>query len=936
MRILKPKPLGALKRLVYLEGRCYCCFCVLGMFCLPETRRMDTEQALWAQLPPLLGQMPLEECLPKPKAEVLVVGECIPPAGKPTAQMEVTLRVGGVDKTLVVTGRRTWQKHPDHFNRLIGRGWVPTEPEPFSSMPLDWAHAFGGQGFDKNPVGKGFVDPASGTDPEGVELPNVEYPEQMVADPLSLPEPASFWPIPPHWPQRARLLGPADEQWLRQDFPGLPQGTDLGIFNTAAPDQQLPHPWNGDEEFELIGMSPSGAIRARLPGMRVRSFLEIEEQGWQELAMSLDTLWFFPQLERVVCVWRGLQELRSWNGAEIKWWVVGAEWMDGRTRESKDYAEALSRRKSKGSLWRLRDDDLLPPEGVEFAFGPPGQSRPAPRKPSWAQHLAEQGTKATSRARESYARVQGSVDRLQQELERLRANGAKVGSLPQLPPLPASPPPPRIPPPPSVTSPGDIPAIMQYLESTLPRLRSKVAGLKPPQVPSPAEINSTAQRIRAQALEKLREAARKAGVEQEVDDALASAPAQAEDSASDGPQRIVEAINQLKSRLPQGHPELKRLEQLEQRLRPALKRFPSSSQAPSPSSQPRVSKRWGAHLVPAQEPVDEQHLQKLLEKASRGESLAEARLVGANLRGRDLSGLNLQGADLSDADLTGADLSGANLARASLARAKLSGARLCGADLSGACLGRAEAAGADFSGAKMIRTDLWEANLEGACLARAEVEKALAMGARLRAADMNGAKVVGGIWSEVDMEGLRAQGSQWEKVTISKGSVAGASFAGARLSKFTLAGVNADGVNFSGAQAEGLRAVMGTTLARAAAVGARFSSCCLHGADLSEADLSEAVLDGCELGEALLRGVKARRTSLRAALLIGADLSGAEFAGANLMGAQMMHARLEGTRFFYCNLYGANLIRALVDGMKTEGCLLGRTLLEAAGERRQT
>ena len=75
----------------------------------------------------------------KLNAEVLVVGSCYAPGGKPVAECTVAVKVGDWSKGLKIVGRRT----------------SASKPNPFTSMPLDWAHAFGGPGDGDNPAGMG-------------------------------------------------------------------------------------------------------------------------------------------------------------------------------------------------------------------------------------------------------------------------------------------------------------------------------------------------------------------------------------------------------------------------------------------------------------------------------------------------------------------------------------------------------------------------------------------------------------------------------------------------------------------------------------------------------------------------------------------------------------------------------------------------------------
>ena len=104
--------------------------------------------------------------LPFVSTDVVLHGHArAPKAG--TRQMEVSFRVGRLEKKAVVFGRRQWRKS------FFGTASI-TKPEPFESVPLLYENAFGGRDEtpDKvkhhaeercNPVGRGFR--AKHTDP---------------------------------------------------------------------------------------------------------------------------------------------------------------------------------------------------------------------------------------------------------------------------------------------------------------------------------------------------------------------------------------------------------------------------------------------------------------------------------------------------------------------------------------------------------------------------------------------------------------------------------------------------------------------------------------------------------------------------------------------------------------------------------------------------
>ena len=116
----------------------------------------------------------------------------------------VRLKIGSVDKELVVFGDRYWRK-------LLGA----TEPEPMTTMPIIYENAFGGEDYDKNPVGKGFQSVKSATGETHHPWTNIEYLEQMIMDPKDSPDPAGFGPLDMMWTQRFAKVGTYDKKWLR-------------------------------------------------------------------------------------------------------------------------------------------------------------------------------------------------------------------------------------------------------------------------------------------------------------------------------------------------------------------------------------------------------------------------------------------------------------------------------------------------------------------------------------------------------------------------------------------------------------------------------------------------------------------------------------------------------------------------------------------------
>ena len=83
----------------------------------------------------------------KLNAEVMLRGTCHTPNQAPIPECPVRFAVGGWSKSLRVVGPRVFSGHV--------AGASSKGPVPFTRIPLTYENAFGGPGYDQNPVGKG-------------------------------------------------------------------------------------------------------------------------------------------------------------------------------------------------------------------------------------------------------------------------------------------------------------------------------------------------------------------------------------------------------------------------------------------------------------------------------------------------------------------------------------------------------------------------------------------------------------------------------------------------------------------------------------------------------------------------------------------------------------------------------------------------------------
>lgn len=145
--------------------------------------------------------------------DVVVKGSAFAPEGRPTQRMEVSCTVGERVKRVLVFGKR-------HIEWQDGRARIGAT-ERFTSMPIDREHAYGGidtrvpyppirslmeaaalaaehpGAYPRNHVGRGYYVVPERFD--GIELPNVENPEDLLTDERLVVSDPRHWgrqPIP--------------------------------------------------------------------------------------------------------------------------------------------------------------------------------------------------------------------------------------------------------------------------------------------------------------------------------------------------------------------------------------------------------------------------------------------------------------------------------------------------------------------------------------------------------------------------------------------------------------------------------------------------------------------------------------------------------------------------------------------------------------------
>ena len=236
----------------------------------------------------------------KPATDIIMLGHACAPGQQETTRLDVSLAIGQVNKTVTVFGDRQWKE-----GRI-------TSPTSFKTMPMVYEKAYGGihvvngeiaEADARNPVGRGFAGARKGEEMNGVPLPNLEDPAQLIGTPSDTPTPACFGASAPYWQPRAAYAGTYDEQWQTGRAPYLPEDFDKRFCNAAHPDLVYPGYLQGGEPVQISSMHPNGILKFDVPrvGLLSRVTLAGNEVTPE---FNLETLVLEPNQLRMSLVWR--------------------------------------------------------------------------------------------------------------------------------------------------------------------------------------------------------------------------------------------------------------------------------------------------------------------------------------------------------------------------------------------------------------------------------------------------------------------------------------------------------------------------------------------------------------------------------------------------------------------------------------------------------
>lgn len=236
----------------------------------------------------------------KPATDIVMLGHACAPENKEATQLNVGLSVGQVNKTVQVFGDRQWQD-----------GKI-TRPAPFKTMAMVYEKAYGGVHITngqvagaetRNPVGRGFAGSRKVEEMNGVPLPNLEDPKQLIRDVNDQPAPACFGFCAPNWQPRVAYAGTYDDTWQKTRAPYLPLDFDKRFFNMAHPDLIYPGTLQGGEPVSITNMHPVGTLKFDLPQVNLVTRITIAQRV-EMPEFRLETLILEPNQLKLSMVWR--------------------------------------------------------------------------------------------------------------------------------------------------------------------------------------------------------------------------------------------------------------------------------------------------------------------------------------------------------------------------------------------------------------------------------------------------------------------------------------------------------------------------------------------------------------------------------------------------------------------------------------------------------
>lgn len=828
------------------------------------------------------GKQPFDRGMKKSRGTFAVQGSAHAATVTQQGGMAVRVCMGELDKILHIYPPRHWRKD------LLG--WRSQLNGVLTVLPLDLGAAYGGAGSQDNPGGIGYVPDALHA--EGLALPQIESPSTPLRAPWDRAPVASFLPLSPQSSERRAFLGTCDEAWQKLRAPFVPIDSDPRWFDEVAQDQCKWGYWSGHENWLAHGMHPTqGQVTGRLPGLRLRLFVQrhpkdsAEVAAIEETELDLDTVWLFPDEERVLLLYRVEVAVEDIDGDDLAGLAAVCERPDDEAKTAEYW---------KTKLWPQRSARTQSTSVTRVPFRPVPHVASQPLSAELAELMIEINEQLASygveleKLKTPVATISAQerdicqldfvtlVDPLRRRTDCVYASlvtkfNTSEGA--QVPPA------------------GVLLVDLTGVESLEDALTRWQAGLDEQMI----QLNRALEGISPDVLAQLRtqELACSLTVEQSISD-LAVVGLQASMDGSNADYAKYLAL-------------------LEAELAPLQKDISKHDLAVFTSVTPEEKSAWTRELVQA--------------ACSFRQALDGEQLVALDLSRMELTAVNLGNCTLQDCKFNGTALGESNFKGAQLTNCDFSDADLSMADFADTILERClflriKASQLNLADSYVADCDFTRADLSASKGMRGTFTRCHFNNAQMRAVDWSR-----GNWSHSDLSGALLSDSKLGNTQMRACQMDEVNLSAAHLHQADWSYVAGSNINFNNAQLQNWRLEPGCQLPGVRLDGADLTLASLQGANLSRATLRNACLVSALVMRCDLSDSDAYRVDGRGVDLSSSDLTRAQLIGANLFEARLRKVCLEGADLSGSNLHGVNSegVRGL--GACLKGALMTRCRL---------
>jgi uncharacterized protein YjbI with pentapeptide repeats len=735
-----------------------------------------------------------------------------------------------------------------------------------------------------------------------------------------------FMPVDVMDKRRSQYNGTYDKKWLDKVHPGLPVNTDTRLFNTAPKNQQLqsglfksPY-FTAGSAYRLTDMHPTKkCLAGTLPDINVRIFAELKrepENQFVELPTVLETVWFFPEINLGVAIFRGETEVNDSDGLDVNALLLAYESAKDKPRSVDYYQNVISLRTNiKTAVAHVFNESQLMPEKTSEEIAALDQLIQQDEEEK-QQVLQVKRDQCLQQAQDVVNKnllkgAPGSAD-IQQALDdkqnaALSKNSEAEASEYDIPTIPSA-----------VLASGDF-DLTEMIAAT-DQLQEKLAK---EMADKQAELETLAGGYREQYQEK--------DGSPNKEFATVAEEAVIDDTIDDLKLRLLSPVYVMADDLKQQQQAAatKEIGDIINGLSDAAKKQLDDVDNLDPSAlaeaQYKLLIMQRQARQSAQQSNHKKHLSDTLQKQARAWVL-EIMESEKSLAGRDLSNINLSEIDFSGLDLRDVMLENSDLSHCDFSQSNMAGAVFTEAVVNSACFNHVNLTQANFSRAKGIATSFSNANIDNSVFTDSEFECAdfshiqgiglLATTANFTRCDFSYAIIDKGLFNNTTFEN-----SQWQHASVTESIfmesiLRGSQWNEARLYKCIFVDTQAQQVSFHKAKLEKVQFSSVADLEGADFSYGSFLVCGFRGVNLQKIHAHYATFVECDFGDAHLQHADISQTIFKRSLMTLAQLDntncrGALFNEATVRKVNFDHSHLVETEFFNCTLEGNSFQHSL-------------------------